>query len=40
MITGAFDEHKIVIAFPQRDIRLDAARPLPVQVVTPTEPRQ
>ena len=38
MITGAFDEHKIVIAFPQREIRLDATRPLPVQVVTPPEP--
>jgi small-conductance mechanosensitive channel len=40
MIAGAFDEHSIVIAFPQRDIRLDATRPLPVQVVTPTEIRK
>ena len=40
MIAGAFDEHKIVIALPQREIRLDATRPLPMQVITPTDPRQ
>ena len=40
MIAGAFDEHSIVIAFPQQDVHLDATRPLPVQVVTPTDPRQ
>ena len=35
MIAGAFAENRIVIAFPQRDVHLDATRPLPVQVVTP-----
>ena len=33
MIAGTFSERGIVIAFPQRDVHLDAARPLPVQVV-------
>jgi small-conductance mechanosensitive channel len=33
MITGAFAEHGIVIAFPQRDLHLDTARPLQVEVV-------
>ncbi len=36
MIAGAFAENGIVIAFPQQDVHLDAARPLPVQVVSPT----
>ena len=39
MIAGAFSERGIVIAFPQRDIRLEAAQPLPVQVVVPSDPR-
>jgi small-conductance mechanosensitive channel len=33
MIAGAFAENGIVIAFPQRDLHLDAARPLPVEIV-------
>ncbi|MCI0745058.1 MAG: mechanosensitive ion channel [Verrucomicrobia subdivision 3 bacterium] len=33
MIAGAFAENGIVMAFPQRDIHLDAVRPLQVQVV-------
>ena len=31
MIVGAFEENGIVIAFPQQDIHLDMARPLPVE---------
>ena len=39
MIVGIFGEHGIVIAFPQRDIRLDASRPLQVRVIpTSDEP--
>jgi len=34
MIAGSFEENNIVIAFPQRDIHLDTARPLAVQIVT------
>jgi small-conductance mechanosensitive channel len=33
MIEKAFAEHGIVIAFPQRDVHLDSARPLQVQVI-------
>jgi small-conductance mechanosensitive channel len=33
MIEGAFASHGIVIAFPQRDVHLDATRPLQVEVV-------
>lgn len=33
MIVGAFTEHGIVIAFPQRDLHLDTTSPLQVQVV-------
>jgi hypothetical protein len=33
MIAGAFDEHGIVIAFPQRDLRLQAIGPIPVEVI-------
>jgi small-conductance mechanosensitive channel len=33
MIANAFAEQGIVIAFPQRDIRLHATRPIPVEVV-------
>ena len=33
MIAGAFAENGIVIAFPQRDLHLDTARPLPVEIV-------
>lgn len=34
MIAGSFAEHGIVIAFPQRDIRLHPVHPIPVEVVT------
>jgi small-conductance mechanosensitive channel len=34
MIAGAFSENGIVIAFPQSDVHLDAARPLQVEVVS------
>jgi potassium-dependent mechanosensitive channel len=34
MIAGTFAENGIVIAFPQRDLHLDMARPLPVEIVT------
>ena len=33
MIAGSFAESRIVIAFPQRDLHLDTARPLQVQVL-------
>ena len=33
MIAGTLAEHGIVIAFPQRDIRLEASRPLQIQVL-------
>jgi potassium-dependent mechanosensitive channel len=33
MINGAFNENGIVMAFPQRDVHLDALHPLPVQMV-------
>jgi small-conductance mechanosensitive channel len=33
MIAGAFAEHGIVIAFPQRDLHLHADRPIPVRMV-------
>ena len=33
MIAGSFAENGIVIAFPQQDVHVDAARPLPVQLV-------
>ena len=36
MIAGNFTEHGIIISFPQRDVHLNAARPLPVQIVNPT----
>ncbi len=35
MIEKSFSEHGIVIAFPQRDVHLDATAPLQVQVVGP-----
>ncbi|HEV8544411.1 MAG TPA: mechanosensitive ion channel domain-containing protein [Verrucomicrobiae bacterium] len=34
MIAAAFGENNIVIAFPQRDLHLDAARPLHVQILS------
>jgi small-conductance mechanosensitive channel len=37
MIAGTFAEHGIIIAFPQRDIHLDAARPVPVQIMAPAD---
>ena len=39
MIAGAFAENAIVIAFPQRDLHLDTARPLQVQI-TPGSDRR
>ena len=36
MIAGSFGEQGIVIAFPQRDVHLDSARPIAVQVVSGT----
>jgi small-conductance mechanosensitive channel len=33
MIDASFTEHGVVIAFPQRDVHLDAAAPIPVRVV-------
>jgi small-conductance mechanosensitive channel len=38
MIAGTFAEHKIVIAFPQRDLHLDTTQPLQVQVLPASEP--
>lgn len=35
MIAGAFADNGIVIAFRQQDIHLDAARPLPVEIIQP-----
>jgi small-conductance mechanosensitive channel len=37
MIAGAFAEHGIVIAFPQRDLHLHADQPIPMQVVPAAE---
>lgn len=34
-ITELFESNGVVIAFPQRDVHLDASRPLPVQLVGP-----
>ena len=36
MIAGAFSENRIVIAFPQREVRLAMAQPLAVQVLPPS----
>ena len=33
MVEGSFADHGIVIAFPQRDVHLDAAQPLAVRIV-------
>lgn len=38
MIAGTFAEHGIVMAFPQRDLHLDAARPLQIQIVPAERP--
>jgi small-conductance mechanosensitive channel len=35
MIDKSFGEHGVVIAYPQRDVRLDAAAPLKVELVAP-----
>jgi small-conductance mechanosensitive channel len=41
MIAGVFADNGINIAFPQRDLHLDAARPLPVEIVPARDkPRQ
>jgi potassium efflux system protein len=37
MIAGAFAEHGIEIAFPQRDLRLHADRPIPFQMMPAAE---
>jgi small-conductance mechanosensitive channel len=37
MIEKSFTEAGIAIAFPQRDVHLDASRPIPVQVVAGTD---
>jgi small-conductance mechanosensitive channel len=37
MIAGTFAENGIVIAFPQRDLHLDTARPLAVEIVSSRE---
>jgi potassium efflux system protein len=39
MIAGAFAESGIVIAFPQRDLHFDLARPLAVEIVTGQSPK-
>jgi hypothetical protein len=39
MIAESFGKAGIVIAFPQRDIHLDAVRPLQVEVVSQADPR-
>ena len=36
MINKSFEEHDIVIAFPQRDIHLDTSQPIEVRLVTDT----
>jgi hypothetical protein len=33
MIAGAFADKKVVISFPQRDVHLDLARPVQVEMV-------
>jgi hypothetical protein len=38
MIAGAFAENGIVIAFPQRELHLDATRPVSVKLVPAPEP--
>jgi potassium-dependent mechanosensitive channel len=37
MVSGAFAESGIVIAFPQRDVHLEIARPIPVEIVPPLD---
>lgn len=37
MIASTFSEHGIVIAYPQRDLHLDASRPIAVEVVSAAE---
>ena len=39
MIAGSFAEHGIIMAFPQRDLHLDTAAPLQIQMVPPPETR-
>jgi small-conductance mechanosensitive channel len=39
MISGSFVEHGVVIAFPQRDLRLTAVNPIPVTVVPTAAPQ-
>jgi small-conductance mechanosensitive channel len=40
MIAGTFAENGIVIAFPQRDLHLDSARPLAVEIVSARDGRE
>jgi small-conductance mechanosensitive channel len=43
MIASTFAENGIVMAFPQRDLHLDATRPLQVQILPgekPSDPSQ
>jgi small-conductance mechanosensitive channel len=35
-IDDLFREHDLVIAFPQRDVHLDAAEPIEIRVVDPS----
>ena len=37
MISVAFAEHSIVVAFPQRDLHLHSDQPIPVRMVSPAE---
>ena len=40
IINKSFEEHGIIIAFPQRDIHLDASRPLDIRLVADTAKQQ
>jgi small-conductance mechanosensitive channel len=39
MILGAFEQHGIVMAFPQQDVHLDSARPVQVQITPRADAR-
>ena len=39
-ITELFEKNGIVIAFPQRDVHLDASKPLPIRVIDSSEPER
>ncbi|HRZ02054.1 MAG TPA: hypothetical protein P5024_10905, partial [Burkholderiaceae bacterium] len=38
MIDASFTDHGIVISYPQRDVHLDAAAPIPVRLVAEPPP--